>query len=347
MPLRALGYPGSRYRLRAPSAPADFLCLTQMCSMVLQDGVDLEERGRRCLFGGTKPYCSEGKRARAYAALARVSPARPPLATITPAPNSAHGRRVRASCPSSAEKPGRAGWWPQSAQHGLAQPYAKQGASMRTQNAACNTSACQGVAEGHVTAKQSGSPVRCEFGEQAGAGSAHAECGPHGGRGEELDASESEALEVLASLRMLAAGPGPGSGSGSLTSGRVGAAASAVGGALRAGSGRVRKRPVRCPAADASAHEDSSSEDGGEERGACRRPNHPHPPQRAASARAAAAAAARSEVAAEAEACLISLIDFKCGVQRLLRFLLYRATCTMPKRSRRHRMQPSRKRPQP
>lgn len=285
-------------------------CVERTCApWVLQDGIDLEERGRQCLPGGTKPYCSEGKRASAWAAPARASPARPPLATIAPAPNTTHGRPAWASCPSSAVKPGRAGWGPQSAQHGTPQPYAKQAASIGTGNAARHTSACQGAAGEQATAKQSGSPARCENGEQAGAGGAHAECGAHGGRGEEIDASESEALEVLASLRMLAAGQGPGSGSGSRshTSGKVRAAAGAVGGALRAGSGRVRKRPVRCPAADASAGEDSSSEDGGAERAACRRFTRPHPPQRAASACAAAAVAARSEAAAEAEARLISI----------------------------------------
>ena len=274
-------------------------CVERMCApRVLQDGIDLEERGRQCLPSGTKPYCSEGK-------WARASPARPPLATIKPAPNHAHGRPARASCPSSAEKPGRAGWGPQSAQHGTPQSHTKQGASMGTRKAARHTSACQGAAAEHATAKQRGSPASSGPGAQAGAGRAHAEGGPHGALGEEVDASESEALEVLASLRMLAAGPGPVSGSGSHTSSKVGAAASAVGGALRAGSGRVRKRPMRCPAANASAVEDGSSEDGGAERDACRRTNRPHLPQRAASARAAAAALARSEAAAEAEARLI------------------------------------------
>lgn len=286
-------------------------CVKLSCApLVLQDGYDLEGRGPQCLLGGTKPYCSQGKRALAWAAPARASPARPPLATIAPAPNTAHSRPARASCPSSAVKHGKAGWCPQSAQHGKPQPYATQGTSMGTRNAARHTSACQGAASEHATAKQSGSPASSEPGEQAGAGSAHAECGPHGGRGEEVNASESEALEVLASLRMLAAGPGPGpgSGSGSHISGKDGAAAGAAGGALRAGSGRVRKRPVRCPAADASAGEDSSSEDGAPERAACRSVKRPHRPQRAASARAAAAAAARSEAAAEAEARLFDCL---------------------------------------
>ena len=299
VPLHSQGLPIQALCFQCDSSCS--LCSSQLALLVPQDGLHLEEGARHCLPGGTEPYQSEGKGARA-------SPARPPLATIAPALNNAHGDPMGVLGLSKGWNPGKIGRRPQPAQHGMMRPYMKQGMPIGMPRVVRHTSACQGSPGEHTgtsaevaAAEQCGNPASRQRDERARADGAHAEFGAHGGRDGEVNASESAALEVLASLRMLAAGPGSGSGPEPRAGGRVGVIA------LRAASGRVRKRPVRCPAAGASSGEDSSAEESEAGRAACRRGRRPHPPLRAASARAAAAAVARSEAAVEAEARLMSL----------------------------------------